>query len=136
MLEILPGSIVTGKSGKPMKVVSIEGEALVLIAGSERVKARLSAITQVLSQPQQPRERTPAFHVGDLVTLLDKYMVRAADIGTVEAVTGKGVQVLWDNNVETEPNLKQPPVLWRTFQVNELEAIDQTNKTKGEVLNE
>jgi hypothetical protein len=51
MLQILEGSIVTGKSGKPLKVISIDGDGLVLESGGEVIKAKRSAILQVLSPP-------------------------------------------------------------------------------------
>jgi hypothetical protein len=119
MLEILEGSIVTGKSGKPLKVVAIEGEILILCTGEGEIRAKRSAILQVLSAPPKP-----TFYIGDRVTLLDKYQVRAADTGTVEAFTDLGVQIRWDNNISLEPNLKQPPIAWRTFQADELELVE------------
>jgi hypothetical protein len=54
------------------------------------------------------------FYIGDRVTLLDKYMVRAGDIGTIESIDSKGICVWWDS-------LPQPPQLWRTFSSTELE---------------
>jgi hypothetical protein len=120
MLEILEGSIVTGKSGKPLKVISISGDGLVLESDHGLIKARRSAIVRIISAP--PTSQT--FHIGDLVTLLDKFMVRAADVGTIEALNDKGIQVLWDNKIQHEPNLKQPPMLWRTFKAEELELIE------------
>jgi hypothetical protein len=119
-MKINKGSIVTGKSGKPMKVISINGEGLVLMADTGQVKAKLSAILSIVSQPT-----AQSFHLGDRVTLLDKYQVRAADIGTVEGFTALGIQILWDNNSPHEPNLKQPPIAWRTFAGEELELIDR-----------
>ncbi len=119
MMQIIEGSIVIGKSGKPMKVISINGEGLVLMTDTGHVKAKLSAIISIVSQPT-----AQAFHVGDRVTLLDKYQVRAADIGAVEAFTDLGIQILWDNNISLEPNLKQPPIAWRTFKADELELVE------------
>ncbi len=121
MLEILEGSIVTGKSGKPLKVISVDGDGLVLDSGTEIVKAKRSAIVQIISAPE-PTGQT--FHIGDRVTLLDNFMVRAADVGTIEAITDKGIQVLWDNKIPREPNLKQPPMLWRTFRADELKLVE------------
>ena len=118
MLKILEGSIVIGKSGKPMKVISINGEGLVLMTDTGHVKAKLSAIISIVSQPT-----AQAFHIGDRVTLVDKYQVRAADIGTVEAFTDLGIQILWDNSAPHEPNQKQPPIAWRTFKADELELV-------------
>lgn len=54
----------------------------------------------------------------DRVTLVDKYMYRAGDIGTIEAITLQGIQVTWDR-------LPQPPMLWRTFSEYELELIKE-----------
>jgi uncharacterized protein YjlB len=120
MLKILQGSIVTGKSGKPLKVIGIDGDGLVLESDTGVVKAKRSAIMRIISAPPTGQN----FHIGDRVTLLDKFMVRAADLGTIEAVTEKGLQVLWDNKIQHEPNLKQPPMLWRTFKAEELELIE------------
>jgi hypothetical protein len=63
------------------------------------------------------------FTIGDRVTMRDDYHVRAADIGTVEVITGIGIQVLWDNNSPHE-KLKQPPIMGRTFDSHELKRID------------
>jgi hypothetical protein len=119
MLKILQGSIVAGKSGIPMKVVSLDGEVVVLMTNTGEIRAKLSAILQVIS----PQPAATTFNIGDRVTLADKYQVRAADIGTVEAFTPLGIQVLWDNHISLEPNLKQPPIAWRTFRSNELELV-------------
>jgi hypothetical protein len=121
MLEILEGSIVTGKSGKPLKVISVDGDGLVLESDTGIVKAKRSAIVQIVSV-RLPTGQT--LHIGDRVTLLDKFMVRAADVGTIEAITDKGIQVFWDNKSPHEPNLKQPPMLWRTFRADELELVE------------
>jgi hypothetical protein len=121
MLEILEGSIVTGKSGKPLKVISVDGDGLVLESDTGIVKAKRSAIVQIVSV-RLPTGRS--IHVSDQVTLLDKFMVRAADVGTIEAITDKGIQVFWDNKSPHEPNLKQPPMLWRTFRADELELVE------------
>jgi hypothetical protein len=121
MLEILEGSIVTGKSGKPLKVISIDGDGLVLESDTGVVKAKRSAIMRIISLPPATGQ---SFQIGDQVTLLDKFMVRAADVGTIEALNDKGIQVLWDNKIQHEPNLKQPPMLWRTFKAEELELIE------------
>jgi hypothetical protein len=98
MLQILEGSIVTGKSGKPMKVISIDGKGLILMTDTGVVKAKLSAILQVLTPSAFLIGERFICALGDRVTLLDKYQVRAADIGTVEAFTDRGIQIIWDNN--------------------------------------
>jgi hypothetical protein len=51
MMQILEGSIVTGESGKPLKVVMIDGEKVVLKSGDELLRVDRSAILQVLTQP-------------------------------------------------------------------------------------
>jgi hypothetical protein len=102
-------------------VISIDADGLVLESGTGIIKARRSAIVRVISTPPATGQ---IFHVGDRVTLLDKYMVRAAEVGTIEAVTDKGIQVLWDNKIPREPNLKQPPMLWRTFRADELKLVE------------
>jgi hypothetical protein len=130
MLQILEGSIVTGKSGKPMKVISLDGRGLILMTDTGVVKAKLSAILQVLTPSDfligdsrfERRCQQFIYAVGDRVTLLDKYQVRAADIGIVEAFTEQGIQIIWDNNSPHE-QLAQPPQLWRTFQADELELV-------------
>ncbi len=122
MVKILEGSIVAGKSGKPLEVVAIDGEKVVVKSGDELLRVARSAILHILSPPPPTSQN---FHIGDRVTLLDKFMVRAADFGTIEAITDKGIQILWDKKTPDEPNLKQPPVLWRTFKVEELELIDR-----------
>jgi hypothetical protein len=63
------------------------------------------------------------FTIGDRVTMMDDYHVRAADTGTVEVITEIGIQVLWDNNSPHE-KLKQPPTMGRTFDSHELKRID------------
>jgi hypothetical protein len=51
MVKILEGSIVAGKSGKPLEVVAIDGEKVVVKSGSELLRVARSAILQVLSPP-------------------------------------------------------------------------------------
>jgi hypothetical protein len=134
VLQILEGSIVTGKSGKPLKVISVDSDGLVLESDSGIVKAKRSAILRVISPPPEPTQLPPQtiaselLHIGDRVTLIDKYMVRAADTGAIEAISDKGIQVLWDNKIPNEPNLRQPPMLWRTFPANELELVQSMNE--------
>jgi hypothetical protein len=129
MLQILEGSIVCGKSGKPLEVVAINGGKVVVKSGDDLLRVDRSAILRVLSSPE-PTQLPPqtitgqSLHIGDRVTLLDKFMVRAADVGSIQAITGKGIQVLWDNKSPHEPNLKQPPILWRTFRADELELVE------------
>jgi hypothetical protein len=119
MLEILEGSIVTGKTGKPLRVVAVEAEVLTLDTGKSIIKAKRSAILQVISSPA-PGE---IFHIGDRVTLLDRFTVRAVDVGTVEAITNKGIQVLWDNKSPQEI-LKQPSIPFRTFAAADLKSVE------------
>ena len=57
-------------------------------------------------------------YIGDRATLVDKYMFRAGDVGTVEEIDSQGIQILWDIH-------PQPPLGWRTFQFEELELIDR-----------
>lgn len=85
-----------------------------------------------VSQVREVREDRPAppvlttldgFTIGDRVTMMDDYHVRAADTGTVGVITGIGIQVLWDNNSPYE-KLKQPPAMSRTFDARELKLID------------
>jgi hypothetical protein len=73
---------------------------------------------------EQERGLEINYKIGDRVTLLDKFMVRAADVGTIEAITDKGIQILWDNKIPDESSMMQPPRLWRTFWANELEFKD------------
>jgi hypothetical protein len=56
MLEILEGSIVTGKSGKPLKVIGVDGDGFVLESDSGVLKAKRSAILKVLMPPHEPPE--------------------------------------------------------------------------------
>jgi hypothetical protein len=56
MLQILEGSIVTGKSGKPLKVIGVDGDGLVLESDSGMLKAKRSAILKVLMPPPEPPE--------------------------------------------------------------------------------
>jgi hypothetical protein len=63
------------------------------------------------------------FTIGDRVTMMDDYHVRAADTGTVEVITEIGIQVFWGNNSPHE-KLKQPPTMSRTFDARELKLID------------
>jgi hypothetical protein len=62
MLEILEGSIVTGKSGKPLKVISVSGDGLVLESDTGVVKAKHSAIVRVISPPPPEPE---GIEIGD-----------------------------------------------------------------------
>jgi hypothetical protein len=111
------GSIVYGAAGKSAKVLSIDGEQLTI---DTPAGVRIISLVKV-AKVEPPA--TQAFHVGDRVTLMNKYQVRAADIGTVKGFNDLGIQILWDNNSPHEPNLKQPPIAWRTFQADELELV-------------
>jgi hypothetical protein len=225
-MKIIPGSIVTGKSGKPLKVLAVDEDILVLESTEGRFKAARSAVLKVLAPPpgeiqigdylkrrwrksavypaalvgNEPKDNDygvspvlravverlsndgywvrsidddeifhvpitaiedgvwefkefsdgqnlpppndsnsspihedrpvppilttlDGFTIGDRVTMMDDYHVRAADTGTVELITGIGIQVLWDNNSPHE-KLKQPPIMGRTFDSHELKRID------------
>jgi hypothetical protein len=39
-------------------------------------------------------ETSTDFYLGDRVTLFEKYMLRAGDIGTVEKINSQGIQIL------------------------------------------
>lgn len=121
--NLVIGSIVYGIAGKPAKLISIDGDRLVIETGAGKRIISLEAVARVESPPLPlPAE---GFHIGDRVTLKDRYMVRAVDIGTVEAFTDLGVQVKWDNNSPHE-QLKELPPMQRTYQPEELELIDRT----------
>jgi hypothetical protein len=95
MLEILEGSIVTGKSGKPLKVISIDGDGLVLESDTGVVKAKRSAIVRIISAPlskptpppvkvEQPPEATTPLAVGDTVYYCgDRYWEQYRDMSLV-----------------------------------------------------
>lgn len=51
-MQILKGAIVTGKSGQPLKVISVDGDGLVLRSDTEVFKAKRSAILRVISPPE------------------------------------------------------------------------------------
>ena len=115
--DLAIGSIVYGAAGKSAKVLSIDGEQLTI---DTPAGVRIISLAKV-AKVEPPTAQ--AFHIGDRVTLLDKYQVRAADVGTVEAFTALGIQIRWDNNSPHEPNLKQPPIAWRTFKADEMELV-------------
>jgi hypothetical protein len=144
-LEINPGAVVAGKSGTPLKVLAIDADGDLILQKPDlsEVVAKRSAIIEILEPPKlligTKVKLTAAakrsvwsplttgqtfFHIGDRVTLSDKFMVRAADVGTVEAITDKGIRLRWDSKSPYEPNLKQPPALWRTFSAAELELVE------------
>jgi hypothetical protein len=64
MTQILKGSIVCGKSGKPLEVVAIDEGKVVVKSGNELLRVNRSAILQVLLTP--PEAITP-LTVGDTV---------------------------------------------------------------------
>jgi hypothetical protein len=115
------GSLVYEIADIGCKVLSIDGDTLTIQTTNGLGKISLSRVVKV-----DPPPSVTGFNIGDRVTLADKYMVRAADIGTVEAFTPLGIQVFWDNNIPLEPDLKQPPIAWRTFRADEIELVEQT----------
>ncbi len=131
--QISIGSRVKTAKGTEGKIAQILEGGYLLDTGR---RIRLESIAAVISlapppEPTPPPPQTIAgklLHIGDRVTLLDKYQVRAADVGTIEAITDKGIQILWDNKIPGEPNLKQPPMLWRTFRADELELVQSMNE--------
>jgi hypothetical protein len=122
--DLAVGAIVYGAAGKCAKVLSIDGELLIVNTPAGIRTISTSKVARVRSSLSPPGK---GFHIGDRVTLFDKYQVRAADVGTVEAINDKGIQILWYNKIPGEPNLKQPPMLWRTFKAEELELVDRSH---------
>lgn len=53
-MQILEGAIVTGKSGKPLKVIGVNDDVLVVGSGAEVFKVKRSAVVQVISSPLLP----------------------------------------------------------------------------------
>jgi hypothetical protein len=123
--QIAVGSRVRTAKGMEGTIAQILDGGYLLDTGK---RIRVGSVAALL--PPEPTQLPPQtiagemLHIGDRVTLLDKFMVRAADVGTIEAISDKGIQVLWDNKSPHEPNLKQPPVLWRTFRADELELVE------------
>jgi hypothetical protein len=116
--DLAIGSIVYGVAGKTARVLSIEGD---------RITIDTTAGVRVISLAKVARAEPPealTFSIGSRVTLADKYQVRAADTGTVEAFTPLGIQVWWDNNSPQE-QLKELPPMQRTYQSDELELIER-----------
>jgi hypothetical protein len=104
------GYVVYGAADIGCKVLRIEDDALTIQTPKGLRKIALSKVVKV--------EAPPEFYVGDRVTLINKYLVRAGDVGTVEEINFRGVQILWDIH-------PQPPLGWRTFPPEELELIDR-----------
>jgi hypothetical protein len=97
MLEILEGSIVIGKSGRLMEVISTDEDVLILkSADGDLVKARRSAILEVISPPI---EISP-LEVGDRVRRLPHQFqgqyIPAVPAATVERISVNGVWVRTD----------------------------------------
>jgi hypothetical protein len=109
------GAIGYGKRNDPVIILEDRGKTLVIQVGDRKGTVDRSKID---------RWQYGGFYLGDRVTLADKYHVRAADVGTVEAISDKGIRILWDNKVANWAGLKQPPALHRTFEANELKLID------------
>jgi hypothetical protein len=53
VLQILEGSIVAGKSGKPLEVVAIDEEKVVVKSGEKLLRVDRSAILRVISPPPE-----------------------------------------------------------------------------------
>ncbi len=107
--KILVGSIVYGSAGIGCKVLEIAGHSLTIQTSKGIGKIDFSRVLKV---------ETLEFCLGDRVTLQDKYIYRAGDVGTIESIDSQGIQILWD----IQP---QSPLRWRTFQSEELELIDR-----------
>jgi hypothetical protein len=94
MLEVLEGSIVTGKSGTPLKVVGINRDVLILqSADGESIQARRSAILQVISSPLKISD----LKVGDVLMRtphnFNGKFIPCIYAATVERLSGAGVWV-------------------------------------------
>jgi hypothetical protein len=94
MLEILAGSIVTGKSGRPMKVINSGEDVLVLeSADGDLIKARRSAILHVITSPLEISH----LRVGDVLKRVSHHFngkyIHSIPAATVERVSHAGVWV-------------------------------------------
>lgn len=108
--KLLVGSVVYGAAGIGCKVLKIENDALTIQTPNGVRKIAFSKVLKV--------DAPTDFYIGDRVTLIDKYMFRAGDVGNVEEINSQGIQILWD----THP---QPPLGSRTFPPEEVELIDR-----------
>jgi hypothetical protein len=54
LLKILPGSIVCGKSGTPLRAVAIDGDIVVTESSKGLARVKRSAILRILSPPPAP----------------------------------------------------------------------------------
>lgn len=106
----LIGSVVYGAAGIGCKVLEIEGDTLIIQTNKGIRRIAVSKVLKV--------ELLTDFCIDDRVTLVDKYMFRSGDIGTIELIGSQGIQICWD----TPP---QPPQLWRTFRSEQLELIQR-----------
>jgi hypothetical protein len=62
VIELLKGSIVCGKSGKPLQVLAIDGEKVVVKSGEDLLRVDRSKILQVLTPPLP---KTTGIEIGD-----------------------------------------------------------------------
>jgi hypothetical protein len=108
--KLLIGSIVYGAAGIGCKVLKIENDALIIQTPNGVRKIAFSKVLKV--------DAPTDLYIGDRVTLIDKYMVRAGEVGTVEDINSQGIQIFWDIH-------PQPPLGWRTFPPEEVELIDR-----------
>ena len=109
----LIGSVVYGAAGIGCKVLEIEGDTLIIQTNKGIRRIAVCKVLKVL-KAEPPTD----FCIDDRVTLVDKYMFRSGDIGTIELIDSQGIRICWD----TPP---QPPQLWRTFSSQELELIQR-----------
>ena len=108
--KLLVGSVVYGSAGIGCKVLKIEGPDPIVQTLNGIRKIAFSRIVKV--------EAPTSFWIGDLVTLQDKYMYRAGDVGIVESIDSQSIQIRWG----TTP---QPQLHWRILQSEQLELIDR-----------
>jgi hypothetical protein len=95
MLQILEGSIVAGKSGKLLKVISVDDDGLVLKSDTGVVRAKRSAIVRVISPPpansEPPPEATIPLAIGDTVYYCgDRYWQQYRDVPLVLVLLREG----------------------------------------------
>jgi hypothetical protein len=60
VIELLKGSIVCGKSGKPLQVLAIDGEKVVVKSGEDLLRVDRSKILQVQNHGHRDRRSTKA----------------------------------------------------------------------------
>jgi hypothetical protein len=90
-MNIVKGSIVTSAKGISRKVLTIDGDKLIVMGGDD-------GIPKVIHRDRVVSVVPPKLKLGDRVKTSDPYFERALDTGIIDTIEGDVFVVRWDSD--------------------------------------